>query len=517
MKKALVIVLLFTAIVAGLSQQISPFEKTFNFIEYASDGGTRIFQDLDGYFITVGGLCFGNQLRCSAMLKTDWNGEELWRSNIFHTYPNSFAITDALRNADDGYLLVGSAWVDTAQSYKPFLMKISAEGDSLWVRDYDDPNKDTAHSLEYTHDGNYLMDIIGGVYGQYSEIILQKITPDGEALWEQPLETGYQYHSPGNIQVLPNDEIAVAYTFKPYNNNNSQYKAALAKTDSLGNMVWNRFLGHTFWSAGDCNVVTKAYPNGDLIAAWCRDTTVGGGIANNNPVVFKINNTTGHVEWEYYFFKQKVRELEDIIIAANGDIIGCGVINLNNREAWLFRLNPQGELLWEKFYSSALSPYTIFDFYEVVEGPDGGITAIGRLFLQDTLNGIPIPDGSVWLVHLDSAGCFTPDCVSDTIVITDVLEPESPEAHNAPNVFFSVAPNPSVGPMRVVFQQPLPWRQPRLRVWDARGQAVQQQTLAQGAMEAQADLTDFPPGLYLIALEAEGRVWQTEKVVRVEE
>ncbi|NUQ24733.1 MAG: T9SS type A sorting domain-containing protein, partial [Saprospiraceae bacterium] len=64
---------------------------------------------------------------------------------------------------------------------------------------------------------------------------------------------------------------------------------------------------------------------------------------------------------------------------------------------------------------------------------------------------------------------------------------------------------------------PLPWRQPRLRVWDARGQAVQQQTLAQGAMEAQVDLTDFPPGLYLIALQAEGRVWQTEKVVRVGE
>ncbi|NUQ25661.1 MAG: T9SS type A sorting domain-containing protein, partial [Saprospiraceae bacterium] len=125
--------------------------------------------------------------------------------------------------------------------------------------------------------------------------------------------------------------------------------------------------------------------------------------------------------------------------------------------------------------------------------------------------------GNVWLVHLDSTGCFMPDCVSDTIVITDVLEPESPEAHNAPSVFFSVAPNPSVGPMRVVFQQPLPWRQARLRVWDARGQAVQQQTLVQGALEAQVDLADFPPGLYLVALEAEGRVWQTEKVLRVGE
>ncbi len=517
MKYTIPFIIVFTAIQAGFAQQINPFEKIYNFIDNAGDNGFRIFEDSDGYLITIGGLCFGNQLRCSAMLKTDWNGEELWRSDIFHTYPNAFAITDALRNAEDGYLLVGTAWVDTTQSYKPFLMKISAVGDSLWVVDYDDQNKDSSNEMEPTFDGNYIMDIIGGVYGQYSEIILQKITPGGEAIWEQPLETGYQYHYPGNIQVLPNDEIAVAYTFKPYNNNNnSQYKAALAKTDSLGNMVWNRFLGQTFWSAGDCGVVTKAYSNGDLIATWCRDTS-GLPVSNSNPIIYKIDNTTGQVEWEYYFLKPMISEIRDITIATNGDIIGCGIVNLNYQEAWLFRLNPQGELLWEKYYSSTLSPYTIFDFYEVVESPDGGITAIGRLFLQDTLNGIPIPDGSVWLVHLDSTGCFTPDCVSDTIVITDILEPESPVAHNAPSVFFSVAPNPSVGTMRVVFQQPLPWRQARLRVWDARGQAVQQQTLAQGAQQAQVDLADFPPGLYLIALEAEGRVWQAEKVLRVGE
>jgi hypothetical protein len=172
-------------------------------------------------------------------------------------------------------------------------------------------------------------------------------------------------------------------------------------------------------------------------------------------------------------------------------------------------------LLWEKYYSSALSPANLLQFNEVVEAPDGGITAIGFILEQDSIGAIP--NGNVWLVHLDSAGCFMPDCVSDTIVITDVLEPENAEAHSERSVFFNVAPNPSVGTMRVVFQQPLPWRQARLRVWDARGQAVQQQILVQGALEAQVDLADFPPGLYLVALEAEGRVWQTEKVLRVGE
>jgi outer membrane protein assembly factor BamB len=515
MKYTLAIALLFAVVETGFAQQVNPFEKTFNFMEYASDGGTRIFADSNGYLITVGALCFGNQLRCSAMLKTDWNGEELWRSDIFHTYPNGFAITDALRHIDNDntYLVVGSAWEDTAQSYKPFVMKISAEGDSLWVRDFDDPNKDTANKLEALSDGNYLMDIVGGIYNQFSEIILQKITPEGEALWEQPLETGYQYHYPGNIQVLPGDEIAVAYTFNP---DIDDHNAGLAKTDSLGNLIWNTFLGST--RSPRCKTVTKTYSDGDIIAGWCRDTAgLPGNIANNNPIVYKIDNLTGDIVWEYYFQKQRVRELRDITISANGDIIGCGNISLGSQKAWLFRLNGQGELLWEKNYTSALTPINIFEFEEIVESPDGSITAVAQIFLQDTLNGFPYPDGSVWLVHLDSTGCFTPDCVSDTIVITDVLEPESPEAHNAPSVFFSVAPNPSVGPMRVVFQQPLPWRQARLRVWDARGQAVQQQTLAQGAQQAQVDLADFPPGLYLIALEAEGRVWQTEKVVRVGE
>jgi len=496
------------------AQLFNYFEKTYDVSGWSDNGGAIITDDSSGYLLLSASGCFGNQLKCSGVIKTDLAGEAAWTS-LLHNYPTSFGLSDVQKNSDSTYLFVGSAYVIAANSYKPFVMKMNTNGDSLWVKDFDDLNKDTSNKLEPTSDGNYIMDIVGGVYGQYSEIILQKITPEGEALWEQPLETGYQYHYPGSIQVLPNDEIAVAYTFKPYNNNNSQHKAALAKTDSLGNMVWNSFLGQTFWSSGDCGVVTKAYPNGDLIATWCRDTLVGGGISYYNPVIYKINNITGQVEWEYYFLKPMISRLRDITIAANGDIIGCGIVSLNYQEAWLFRLNPQGELLWEKYYSSALSPANLLQFNEVIEAPDGGITAIGLILEQDSIGAIP--NGNVWLVHLDSAGCFMPDCVSDTIVITDVLEPESPEAHNAPSVFFSVAPNPSVGPMRVVFQQPLPWRQARLRVWDARGQAVQQQTLVQGALEAQADLTDFPPGLYLIALEAEGRVWQTEKVVRVEE
>jgi hypothetical protein len=133
-----------------------------------------------------------------------------------------------------------------------------------------------------------------------------------------------------------------------------------------------------------------------------------------------------------------------IITAANGDIIGGGFRTPNHEGsdyAWMFRVNPQGKLLWNRYFCDSLQrPWTYMGIYDLAETPEGNIVATGRV--RDT---IPGTNGDVnlnlFLLRTGADGCLNGNCSDSTQYITIVKEPGRKGLFGTlPNL--RVAPNP---------------------------------------------------------------------------
>ena len=118
--------------------------------------------------------------------------------------------------------------------------------------------------------------------------------------------------------------------------------------------------------------------------------------------------------------------IEDIYHAENNDIIGAGInktidsliINDTLRyytrwNGWLFRINPEGQLLWQRQYIDKIN-FKINRFYDVVSEVDGDIVLCGSIIIEDsTWN----DNDMSWILRLDKDGCFSPGCSeTDSIV-----------------------------------------------------------------------------------------------------
>ena len=137
-------------------------------------------------------------------------------------------------------------------------------------------------------------------------------------------------------------------------------------------------------------------------------------------------NLDGLKEWEQVLTYQPFYDIRSITPAANGDIIGVGqkvvqeYIDIGDEwyfPAWMFRMSPDGEILWERYFHSTEEPFMERWLEDVVELDDGRIAATGLYW--DFNNPQGLPNADAWLLVVDENGCLEPDCEEQLLVSTD--------------------------------------------------------------------------------------------------
>jgi|GEM_PF-6782688 len=128
----------------------------------------------------------------------------------------------------------------------------------------------------------------------------------------------------------------------------------------------------------------------------------------------------GEIIWTYAYPSEVTSGngpifINEIIVAENGDIIGCGhryVEGFGGRiqDAYLFRMNPEGDMLWEKYYNIEESDGLgrAYLMREVKEMYDGSIVAIGS----------KPGTGLVPILRVDAGGCLQGNCDESILVNT---------------------------------------------------------------------------------------------------
>lgn len=385
----------------------------------SSNNGIAIIATSDSAMVVIdASIC---QDYCTNLLKIDLNGNLIWKRH-FDFQSSQGSIIETL---DKNYLILGST-THNGQSLI-ILFKISANGDSLWYKEYGYDQHVWGASfcnVRPLNDSLYAINYGSSIPNQYSHNILAIVDFNGNLISEI-LYDDYQYHGTTEFDTLTSGFILGRDIYNPEDPNNRY--AYLARTDSSGTILWQNFINYTDPYASTIHV--KTLPNGNIALGYSDSDTifmVENQLVRRNPMYVAVYDTNGVRLWKYLFpASSYYRQLHRIRIAPNGDILGCGEALVPTDEGsdmgagWMFRLSAQGELLWEHFYlnynpdwpSLAGLAYPLLD---ITETADGGVAATGFIWFYNQ-NGQG--DNGVWVIKVDENGCLDTLACNTTIYL----------------------------------------------------------------------------------------------------
>ena len=267
------------------------------------------------------------------------------------------------------------------------VIKVNQCGDTLWTKKYDY----RASGGEY---GNTILPfndkfIVTGVRSNLDvgarEGFVLYIDTSGMSLYDTSIYLGY--NGLHNSAILDDGYILTAGHF---HNNLPNAQAFLAKTDSLGNIIWSR-------SYGD-SITGYRYPT--LIKVIDGGYLLSGRISappNSNWFVIKTDSA-GNLQWEKKFLWSPLMGFGYSIPTADSNymIVGFTQTSISSAsDAHIAKINASGDTLWTKTYGIA-GYNEVFKFIKQL--PEGSfIVAGGKREPAD--NGYYI-----WIVKLNEQG-----------------------------------------------------------------------------------------------------------------
>lgn len=253
-------------------------------------GGEWVEETSDGDYIVASWT--------PSLVKVDAQGDTLW------TRDYSFSGRCVQETSDGSYIVVGDR--HEANDINLVLVKTTSMGTDLWTRTYGDPshNRNSGHFIQETSDGNY---IITGATGIATEefatgyLWLIKIDADGDTLWTREYGNGGlgEFNSGNCVQQL--DDGGYIITGRRESGGIGLW---ILRTDENGDTLW-----------------TKTYGRG--IGEYIERTGDGGYII------------TGGTETGYFYSTPQLSDLLLIKIDSLGDSIWLRVYGGNESDAGL--------------------------------------------------------------------------------------------------------------------------------------------------------------------------------------
>jgi hypothetical protein len=294
----------------------------------------------------------------------------------------------------------------------------------------------------------------GSIQGQGPQTYF-KLNEDGEELWSFNIDLfSYDISIPREI-IVEEDGIVVACE---YSWDGLFYRLPLIlKTDYSGNHLWAVPLSGSDTQFQSCEHIVKSPDGGYLAAAWQYE---------ENPPDPELN---GNFNWN----------------------------------AWLIKVSQEGVLEWERFYHFVESTNDKHRVYDLKATSDGGYIFCGDAIDEDVeTNGQVIQQG--WLVKVDGCGCLVPGCDVDCTVSTHNDKAEQKK-------YFIFGPNPVSQYLNIYFFEAQ--QDAKLVVYDMTGKQLDSFVPRTGNTTYMLDVEHYAAGTYVLSLQEDGRVMQSERIV----
>ena len=221
---------------------------------YASGSGFSVIQTTDGGY-AIAGRIYSSVGPAGYLVKTDSQGNQLWQKTYGGTYEDCGRCV--IQTSDAGYAITGTTSSFGAGSYDVYLVKTDSQGNQLWQKTYGGTEADGGESVVQTSDGGYAIAGYTSSFGNRAcNIYLVKTDSVGNLLWQKTYgETKATGHS---IVQTSDDGFAIAGStnssepgkFDVYLVKTADHgEFGLAKTDSTANtLTLYRGANDVYWN-----------------------------------------------------------------------------------------------------------------------------------------------------------------------------------------------------------------------------------------------------------------------------
>jgi hypothetical protein len=224
-----------------------------------------------GFFIGGRTNSYGAGSSDVYLVKTDSDGDTIW-TRVYGGADEEYCWS-VQQTADGGYIAgghtrsFGSGWEDA------MVLRMDAEGDTLWMAIIGGDREDYCRSIQQTDDGGFIFAGITQSYGAGMEDFwLVKLDSDGEMEWSRTFGTGNDEHALSVRQTSDGGYILCGYVFT---GGTAWYNIAVVKTDSDGEMTWAAMYGGQYDDHGQC--IRQTSDGNYIIAGSTRSYGAGAG------------------------------------------------------------------------------------------------------------------------------------------------------------------------------------------------------------------------------------------------
>jgi len=504
--KNIILIIFVLILPLGIITAQDYFLKGFDIGVPASNRGWDLQADETGYTITTGSLCYGSE-PCFAIIRTDTAGDLLWRKN-YNFYPNLLDV--GARNnivlASDGNLLIAGNFQDFSTEEKTiWLMKLTTEGDSLWRQDYQVQGNLTAIFMLEKTNGNILLTTTGYVERANSsgnDVVISLIETDfnGNLIWSRDYKEPFQDRNAGRIHELTDGDLLMGYASRGFGF--SDVLMTFSKFTPEGETIWNQE-----YHKSDGLVQSQVLLDGRY---WIGG--VGAEIVGGEPPVkifSTITDTSGMIVSSTTIYEGDVwSEIFNTRLADDGNLIIHGDQWREEADTWvpwLFKMTPEGEILWERFFGHEDNPAGAPFFMEDIQLTPSGDIAASLTYVQ------PGPENwlersKVGLLILDNEGCFNGNCDTFQSLITDTEEFDLPKQER----IIQLIENPVQDQLNIKWDRPLNGEF-RLVTLDSR--ICKTAVITTNDRTIQIPVSDLDNGFYVLFLLSDGKVVDHKKVL----
>jgi hypothetical protein len=252
----------------------------------SNDRGNSVQQTSDGGYIVAGWTHIGAGDYDVYLIKTTAQGDTLWTRAYGET--GNDAGNSVQQTSDGGYIIAGITDSNVTGAADVYLIKTDAYGDTLWTRTYGGTDFDCGNSVKQTTDGGYIIAGLTQSFGAGSDdVYLIKTDAQGNALWTRT-NGGTGYDRGSSVQQTTDGGYIVAgYTYSTETEYSDVY---MVKTDALGDTLWTRTYGG---SSDDFGNAVQQTPDGGYIVAGATDSYGAG----NSDVYLIKTNSQGDTLW----------------------------------------------------------------------------------------------------------------------------------------------------------------------------------------------------------------------------
>jgi len=249
------------------------------------DEAYAVRQTSDGGYIIAGSTnSFGARFSDFWVVKTDANGNAQWNK----TYGGlrldvAYSIQ---QTSDGGYIVVGSTNSFGSGNKDFWLVKTDPNGEMQWNKTYGGLYDDVAYSVQQTSDGGYIVCGFTGSFGAgYEDFWLVKTDSNGKMAWNRTYGGKNSDYAYSVQQTSDNGYIMAGDTYSL----GAGLEVWLVKTDFSGNMQWNKNYGG---SLDDGAYAVQQTRDGGYIIAGFTDS-----FTNNRDIWLIKTDSSGNVEW----------------------------------------------------------------------------------------------------------------------------------------------------------------------------------------------------------------------------